>query len=603
MKKTYYIFSVIASTLLLAGCAKETAQNISDEQLVEYSILAKVDWPVAEAEDGTKVTLNSFTPAWEEGDEILVLDAAQKPVGKTGSEDGGIFTYSSGKFTGKVKVGQTPKYAIYPASAATVDGDAAVTAGTLMNGTDDKNGSIKGAVMLGSSSNGTTFTFTNACAVLKINTGNYGKSGGTDPAITSVKVSASYGSTATPVAGAFTIDWTNLSISKASSGAVNELTIAPSSGNFPANQNIYIPILPLPKNDSDVAPSMAFEFTNANGGTATVSHDFTAAITANTLKTLGTAQGLIFRHTDVTISTLQDWLTFSSNVNSGSENYSGATIDISVNIYGINTQEEFTHTGLMIEDTYGVLNDAILDFNNKQIAFGECEYAIPSENGGGFLFNTLTSDNVTIRNLNIYFSPSPGRSLLYTYNCFGGFVGKYTGSKLTIKDCSIYNLSTTQIYSIGDAGIKTGIYVGETTGDVNINGGTIQAAVYDKYTQYGGIIGYASGNVNLSFNDINIYDLTIGNSTATTQDSYYGLCLGYGSGNLNINIENMEMYGLTVYGASGRNYYTCPEGHGSEDNGSGAFTSYAIGGIIEGTTVNFNNYNQIYISYHDFSVE
>ena len=291
MKKSYYIFSVIASALLLAGCAKETAQNIADEQLVEYSILAKVDWPVAEAEDGTKVTLDGSTPAWENGDKILVLDADKKPVGK----DGGIFTYSSGKFTGKVKVGQTPKYAIYPASAATVSGDAAVTAGTLAAPTGDDAGSIKGAVMLGSSTDGTTFTFTftNACAVLKINTGEYGN--GTNPAIKSIKVSATYGTTAAPIAGAFTINWTAApTIAAADSDTVNELTVAPSSGNFPANQDIYIPILPLPNNSSDVAPSMAFEFTNTNGGTATVSHAFTAAITANTLKNLGTAQGLKF---------------------------------------------------------------------------------------------------------------------------------------------------------------------------------------------------------------------------------------------------------------------------------------------------------------------
>ena len=298
--KAYRIISIlpeavmitVASALLLAGCAKETAQNIADEQLVEYSIQAKVDWPVTEAEDGTKVTLgvDGKTPAWENGDQIRVLDADKKPVGK----DGGFFTYdtSSSKFTGKVKVGQTPKYAIYPASAATVSGDAAVTAGTLVASTGDDAGTIKGAVMLGSSSDGTTFTFTNACAVLKFNTGDYGKTDG-DPAIKSVKVSATYGSTATPVAGAFTIDWTNRSISKASSSAVNELTVTLPSALQTINKDIYIPIFPLPM-ESSTAPSMAFEFTNAGAGVAEVSYDFSAAIAANTLKTLGTAQGLNF---------------------------------------------------------------------------------------------------------------------------------------------------------------------------------------------------------------------------------------------------------------------------------------------------------------------
>ena len=280
------------ASLLLSSCAKETAQSISDEQLVEYSIQAKVDWPVAEAEDGTKVTLDGLTPAWESGDKILVLDADKKPVGK----NDGLFTYdtSSSKFTGMVKVGQTPKYAIYPASAATVSGDAAVTAGTLVASTGDDAGSIKGAVMLGSSSDGTTFTFTNACAVLKFNTGDYGKTDG-DLAIKSVKVSASYGDTATPVAGAFTINWdaATPTIAAADSDTENELTVTLPSALQANNKDIYIPIFPLPM-ESSTAPSMAFEFTNTNDGTATVPHTFTAAITANTLKTLGTAQGLKF---------------------------------------------------------------------------------------------------------------------------------------------------------------------------------------------------------------------------------------------------------------------------------------------------------------------
>ncbi len=287
-----------ASALLLSSCAKEKTVGIAEGELVEYTLQAEVGVTGAGLDIDTKVALNAdgVTPNWETGDEILVLDADKKPVGTDG-----IFTLSSGagtasgKFTGTVYVGQKATYAIYPASAGTVSGTSPVTAGTLAAPTGNNAGSIKGAVMLGTSSDGTTMAFTNACAVLTFNTGDYGKSGG-DPAIKSVKVSASYGSTATPIAGAFTIDWTATtpSIAPAGSGTVNELTVTLPSALQANDKNVYIPIFPLSM-QSSTAPSMKYEFTNTDEGTAQIAYDFTAAIAANTMKNLGTAQGMEFK--------------------------------------------------------------------------------------------------------------------------------------------------------------------------------------------------------------------------------------------------------------------------------------------------------------------
>lgn len=303
MKKTSYILALLAaaSALLLAGCAKEKAVDTAEGELVGYTLQAEVGTTGAGLDIDTKVALNSdgVTPNWEEGDQILVLDEDKKPVGTDGK-----FTLNSGqgtargKFTGTVYVGQKPAYAIYPASAATVSDTepaaTSVTAGTLAVPTGNDAGTIKGAVMLGSSTDGTTFTFTNACAVLKINTGDYGSDGG-DPAIKSVKVSASYGETPAPIAGAFTIDWTkNLTIPKTSSGTMNEFTVDLPSTLQGDKKDVYIPIFPLPRNSSDVAPSMKFVFTNTGGRVAEVSHGFTAAIAANTIKDLGTAGGMEF---------------------------------------------------------------------------------------------------------------------------------------------------------------------------------------------------------------------------------------------------------------------------------------------------------------------
>ena len=288
-----------ASALLLSSCAKEKAVGIAEGELVECTLQAEVAGTGAGLDIDTKVALNSdgITPNWVSGDEILVLGADYKPVGK----DGGIFTLStgagsaSGKFTGTAYVGQKPTYAIYPASAATTSGASPVTAGTLSVPAGNDAGSIKSAVMLGTSSNGKSVSFTNACAVLTFNTGDYGKTDG-DLAIKSVKVSASYGETATPIAGAFTIDWTATppTIAPAGSGTVNELTVTLPSALQTKNKDIYIPIFPLPM-ESSTAPSMKYEFTNAGAGVAEVSYDFSAAIAANTLKTLGTAQGMEFK--------------------------------------------------------------------------------------------------------------------------------------------------------------------------------------------------------------------------------------------------------------------------------------------------------------------
>ena len=290
---------MIAAAALLTSCAKEKAVGSAEGELIEYTLQAEVAGTGAGLDIDTKVALNSdgITPNWESGDQILVLDAAYKPVGADG-----LFTLSSGqgmaygKFTGTVYAGQKPTYAIYPATAATVSGDAAVTAGTLAVPTGDDAGSIKGAVMLGNSSDGKFFTFTNTCAVLKINTGDYGKSGSTDPAIKSVKVSASYGDTATPVAGAFSIDWTTTppTITATGPSTENELTVTLPSALQTNDKDIYIPILPLPM-QSSTAPSMKYVFTNTDNISEEVSYDFSAAITAGTLKDLGKAQNMKFQ--------------------------------------------------------------------------------------------------------------------------------------------------------------------------------------------------------------------------------------------------------------------------------------------------------------------
>lgn len=298
MKKISYILTLLttASTLLLSSCAKEKAVGIAEGELVECTLQAEVAGTGGGLEIDTKVALNSdgVTPNWESGDQILVLDADKKPVGADGK-----FTLSSGAgtasatFKGKVKSGQVPTYAIYPVSVY----DAATGSFTLSATQDGTMASaFKKAVMLGKISESTT-TFTNACAVLTFNTGDYGKSGG-DPAIKSVKVSASCSSTPAPLAGNFNINWTATppTITAAGTGTVSELTIELPSTLWANDKDIYIPIFP-----QSAATSMEYEFTNASGIPAEVSYNFSAAIAGGILKDLGTAQGMEFK--------IPDWMT------------------------------------------------------------------------------------------------------------------------------------------------------------------------------------------------------------------------------------------------------------------------------------------------------
>ena len=299
-----------AAALVLAGCAKDfdPGKNDRDGELMECILQAEVVGAGAGLNIDTKVALNAdgVTPNWETGDEILVLGADYKPVGK----DGGIFTLStgagsaSGKFTGTAYVGQKPTYAIYPASAATTNDEDPVTGGSLLYTAGDKAGTFKAAVMLGTSSDGMKMDFSNACAVLTFNTGDYGKTDG-DLAIKSVKVSASYSTTATPIAGAFNINWsaTPPTITAASSGTVSELTIELPAALQANDKNVFIPIFPLAM-QSSTAPSMTFEFTNTDDIPAEVSYDFSAAIAANTMKNLGVASGMEFKEPE-----LPDWMT------------------------------------------------------------------------------------------------------------------------------------------------------------------------------------------------------------------------------------------------------------------------------------------------------
>lgn len=288
MRKIFSIAATAFSTvvLMLSSCGKHI--ELTDGQgaeggLVECSLSASVKLIPIETQDGTKVSINAdgVTPNWEKGDRILVLDADMKPLG-----DDGIFTLESGdgtasaSFTGKKYRKQTATYAIYPASAATMSGKNPITSGILPAG----DGTIKNSIMLGQSDNGTSVVFNNACAVLKINTGDYGKSGG-DPAIKSIGISASYGDTSAAIAGGFDIDWNTLTLSPNESLALTSLTISLPTELIGDNKDVLIPIFPL-EVQNETKPSIQFVFTNSLNVPAILIHKFDDPIECNVIKNL-----------------------------------------------------------------------------------------------------------------------------------------------------------------------------------------------------------------------------------------------------------------------------------------------------------------------------
>ncbi len=108
---TNILLLAAAIVVLSVSCKKEASVDNAELQLEDCSVSASV------LDADTKVTLDGVTPKWEAGDKILVLDTNKKPLGRTGE-----FTLTegqnsiSGKFSGQKYFGQTPAYAIYPAS-------------------------------------------------------------------------------------------------------------------------------------------------------------------------------------------------------------------------------------------------------------------------------------------------------------------------------------------------------------------------------------------------------------------------------------------------------------------------------------------------------
>ena len=284
-------FLAFAAALIFNSCSKDAkcVDDVSDRgELVDFILAAGVEEVTPENQGTTKTVMNSdgITPNWSEGDQILILDASMKPVG-----DDGIFTLSEGEgtasaiFAGKKYSKQTVAYAIYPASAATVADNGTVVSGVMS--ADD--GTISGAIMLGSSSDGTSVSFINACAVLKINTGNYS---GTS-SIKSIGVSALYNDTKAPLTGGFSIDWSTLSIAPDESLASTGITVLLPTSLIGTDKDVFIPIFPLEKKD-DLAPSLQFRFVNSNDAPAELSYALTAAINPGVAKNLGRASSLSF---------------------------------------------------------------------------------------------------------------------------------------------------------------------------------------------------------------------------------------------------------------------------------------------------------------------
>ena len=596
MNRKITLFAMIAAMFAVSSCSKKDVPT-GNEVEQDYVFSAIIN----DSEDaGTKVSLDGApvggiqAQKWDADDRICVIDASGFIVG---SSEGFAITEGAGTktatFSGKKYFGQgNPAYAVYPVSACSVADNGYVTFALAA----EQDGTIGNAIMLGKIVE-KTITFSNACSVIKMQVGETsGPNNYTgDKAITSISVGA------TKIAGKFTSsDFVSLT---PSSDAVDEITVTPASGEtFTSGSTIYIPIFP-----AESSTDISLTFTNKEGAVASVTVDG-RKYRKNYIKDLGTAGAMKFTKT-IEIKTLSEFLTFSNNVNNGSVDYSGATIDITCGFkntaFGV--QEDFVNSGLMIEDTHGVLNDATLNFNNDRITFGGGEFAaILNTNGGGILFNNLSSDNVTICGLGVRGQGRTDTKIYGCNGCFGGLVGNYTGNRLVLQDCTVSDLC---VDNITGTPLTFGALVGKTSGDVIIEGFQFSSQMISNPAgdiEYEGVIGYATGDISLSFKDVYVQE-DIGIASVLSANSKFGVLLGYGAGSLTVNITDCSFYGMTVYGPCAESerssyYYICPGSHGSEDV-PGDFPAYVIGGKIDGATVNFDGYHQSITSYCQFTVK
>ena len=258
------------STILIIGLLAFAACNKSDIQEAgkDMSEFEAVTVEAGFAPE-TKVSLSGTSPVWTAGDKISMFTSDGTQCALAADKGGSTTT----TFTGMKPIGTTLTTAFFPYSASYSQS----RTGYALSLPQNQDGTAANAMMMGTGSKESGYTFVNINSVVKMNVPS-------SLAISKIELIRD-----DQAAGSFTLTSSGSSFSISSPSTVTEadkhVTVS-SSSVF--SGDVYIATLP------SSTKSYTLIFTNSSGKIAVKSGTFAKAYTAGTIKNLGVVKSLTF---------------------------------------------------------------------------------------------------------------------------------------------------------------------------------------------------------------------------------------------------------------------------------------------------------------------
>ena len=258
------------STILIMGLLAFAACNKTDiqEAGIDLNEFEEVTLEAGFAPE-TKVSMNGTSPVWTAGDKISMFTSDGSQCSLTADKGGSTTT----TFTGMKPIGTTLTTAFFPYSASYSQS----RTGYALSLPQNQDGTAANAMMMGTGSKESGYTFVNINSVVKMNVPS-------SLAISKIELIRD-----DQAAGSFTLTSSGSSFSISSPSTVAEadkhVTVS-SSSVF--SGDVYIATLPSP------TKSYTLIFTNSSGKIAVKSGTFAKAYTAGTIKNLGVVKSLTF---------------------------------------------------------------------------------------------------------------------------------------------------------------------------------------------------------------------------------------------------------------------------------------------------------------------
>lgn len=262
MKKTAIILTF--GLMAIAACDKNAPQEAGKDNkpFEEVTVEAGID-------ADTKVSVSGTAPVWTAGDKISMFTSDGTQCALTADKGGSTTT----TFSGMKPTGSTLTTAFYPYSADYSQSKS----GFSLTLPQKQDGTAANAMMMGTGSQESGYSFTNINCVIRMNVPS-------SLAVTKVELIRD-----DPVTGKFSLTASGSGYSISSPSSISDSdrsAVATSSKAF--SGHVYIATLP------SSGKGYTLIFTNTSGKVAVKSGTFAKAYTAGTIKDLGTVSGLTF---------------------------------------------------------------------------------------------------------------------------------------------------------------------------------------------------------------------------------------------------------------------------------------------------------------------